>query len=65
MISEAIRVGQQGAHLVVIVASLGPNVGRMLRALIELNHASDTHFAETIEEAHRIARAELLKLDQG
>ena len=64
MIAELLRVGQQGGRLVVIVASLAPNVGRMLRALINLNGAPNTHFAADTEGAYEIARAELLKSDQ-
>ena len=64
MIAELLRVGQQGGGLVVIVTSLAANVGRMLRGLIELNDAPDTHFAEDNEAAYEIARSEVLKLDQ-
>lgn len=64
MIAELIRVGQQNGRLVVILASLAPNVGRLLRATLDLNQAPDTHFAATTEEAHRIARSELLEIEQ-
>ncbi|MCY3558323.1 MAG: SulP family inorganic anion transporter [Chloroflexi bacterium] len=64
MIAELLRVGQQSGRLVVIVASLAPNVGRMLRGLIELNDAPDTHFAANTEAAYEIARSEVLKLDR-
>ena len=63
MISELIRVGQQNGRLVVILVSLAPRVGRMLRATIELNQAADTHFAANNQEAYRIARSELSKID--
>lgn len=64
MIAELLRVGQQGGQLVVIVASLAPNVGRMLRALIELNETPETHFAASTEAAYEIARTELLAIDR-
>ena len=63
MIAELIRVGQQGGHLIVIVASLAPNVGRLLRAMIEQNRAPDSHFAASTEAAYEIARSELLAID--
>ena len=64
MIAELLRVGQQGGRLVVIVASLKPNVGRMLRGLIELNDAPYTHFADSTAAAYETARSELLSIDQ-
>ena len=63
MIAELIRVGQQGGHLIVIVASLAPDVGRLLRAMIEQNRAPDSHFAASTEAAYEIARSELLAID--
>ncbi|MYA01384.1 MAG: SulP family inorganic anion transporter [Chloroflexi bacterium] len=64
MIAELIRAGQQDGRLVVIVGSLAPNVGRLLRALLNNNHAPDTHFAENTEAAYEIARSELLRIEQ-
>lgn len=64
MIAELIRAGQQDGRLVVIVGSLAPNVGRLLRALLNNNHAPDTHFAENTDAAYEIARSELLRIDQ-
>ena len=64
MIAELIRAGQQDGRLVVIVGSLAPNVGRLLRALLNNNHAPDTHFADNTEAAYEIARSELLRIEQ-
>jgi len=64
MIAELIRAGQQDGRLVVIVGSLAPNVGRLLRALLNNNHAPDTLFVDKPEAAYEIARSELLRIEQ-
>ena len=63
-IAELLRVAQQGGQLVVIVTSLAPNVGGMLRAMFEFDGVPDTHFAVDQEAGYAIARRELLKLGQ-
>lgn len=65
MIAELIRAGQQSGRLIVIVASLAPNVGRLLRAMIEQGRAPDTHFAASTDAAYEIARTELLAIERS
>ena len=65
MIAELIRAGQQNRRLIVIVASLAPNVGRLLRAMIKQGRAPDTHFAASTDAAYGIARSELLAMERS
>ena len=65
MLAELIRVGQREGHLTLIVASLAPNVGRLLRALLQDSRAPAAHFASSEEVAYEIARSELLEIEQS
>ncbi|MDE2745134.1 MAG: SulP family inorganic anion transporter [Chloroflexota bacterium] len=64
MIAELIRVGQLDGRLFVIMTSLAPDVGRLLRAMLSHNQGPDVQLADTTEAAYEIARSEVLKLER-